>query len=163
MMSPKGSATQVEFDDFVNSAKDSKPSKPRPKTKKEMDRLLHETEELRAKRDWAAMTPKHFVALYYALHTRVYNVAPDNVRFEYRLAVAAAMRMLKHQFHDDKAVMVDFMRWVWNREQNREKKREVAGDNSDNSFHITWGYQFGSKLVVDWRISRGRSKARGRQ
>lgn len=65
------------------------------------------------------------------------------------------MRTLRHQFSDDKFRMVEFIRWTWNREQAREAKRK---ENPKDDFRIGWGYQFGSRLVTDFRLSKARSK-----
>lgn len=137
-------ATQVVFDEFVGEPT----GKPKPKPKRDMEKLLHETEQLKNAGEWQSMTPKHFVALYCLLHQHVYGVLPDEVRHHWRLAVGAATRQLNQQFGGDKLRMVGFMRWAWNRERKRHEKR---GDDSD--FRMGWRLQFGPGMLVDYRVA----------
>lgn len=140
---------QTSFEDFM--APDTKPRKPRVKTKDEFMTLLVVTNELREKQDWKAFTPKHFVALYCLLHKHVYGVIPDEVRTQFNLAVRKAHTMLRSEFDGDQGRMVAFMRWVWAREMKRNKTR-----TADDDFRIGWRLQFASNYLSDYRVSRAR-------
>lgn len=113
--------------------------------------------EMLVANDFASAKPTHLVALYEWCHERVYGVVPAELTPKvWRGAMFAAARMLKDEFSGDVQAMVAFVRWVWRREQVRERRRREGADAS--SFRISWRLQFVTKhLITDYRIDLARS------
>lgn len=108
--------------------------------------------------EWAAARPLHFVALYAHLHERVYGAAPLELGPTERLhAAGMAAQMLKKHFGHQAAEMAEFMRWVWTREQGREKWRR---DNDRPGGRIGWRFQFNGSLLTDYRVDQARTAGR---
>src|SRR5208282_5697737 len=107
--------------------------------------------------DWSSATPRDFVALYAMLHNRVYGVEPEELTSSARLyAASLARKLLDRSFGGDPWEFADFIRWVWIREESREKWRQ---QNSVSGGRIHWRLQFNGALVTDWRIERMRAPA----
>jgi len=106
--------------------------------------------------DWSAATPRHFVAAYEMMHTKVYGVAPAELTPQGRMAAAgAAYRILEKEFEGDRQEMADFVRWTWVRENTREQKLR-AGNTRYGGFRVGWRLQFGPALVTDYRLAKAR-------
>jgi hypothetical protein len=102
--------------------------------------------------DWSEATPRDFVALYAMLHNRVYGVEPEDLTSTTRLhAAAAARRLLDRSFGGDPGEFASFIRWVWIREESREKWRV---QNNISGGRVSWYKQFNGALVTDWRVER---------
>lgn len=143
-------AVATDVEDFVAP---ETPARSRTLPRRQFERLLSETNALKEQQAWQSLTPKHFVALYCLLHRHVYGVVPEEVRDGYRLAVGAANRMLRNEFNGDQHAMVEFVRWVWQREQRRAKQRE-------HDYRMGWRLQFGRPLLTDYRVARARAGKR---
>lgn len=105
--------------------------------------------------DWSDATPRDFVALYAMLHNRVYGVEPEDLTSSTRLyAASLAHKLLDRSFGGDQGEFAGFIRWVWIREEGREKWRR---QNNVSGGRISWRLQFNGALVADWRIDRVRA------
>lgn len=151
-----GGPRALDLTSFVAESK-PRPKKPRPTPQQQFERLLQEVNALKDSCQWKAFEPRHFVGLYCLLHKHVYGVIPEEVRLEYPQAVGAAGRLLRVQFGSSQEAMVEFMRWCWNREQSRLPTRDEA-----DTFRIGWRYQFGARLVTDFRTMQLRRTRRSK-
>lgn len=151
-------AKQTAFEEFGSEPEVEKKPRKRILSSRDFDALLKETNALKSSNDWDSFTPKHFVGLYCLLHQHVYGVLPTEVRSQYRQAVGASMRMLHNVFGADCSNMIEFMRWVWKREEFKEQRRDP-----DSDFRIGWRLQFGAALVNDYQVALARRRSRKRK
>lgn len=108
--------------------------------------------------DWSAAHGGHLVALYEWLHAEVYGVATSELAVRRQRAVAASVAgaMVKREFAGDYGEAVRFMKWAWEREQEREEWRRANGRSGQR---VGWRLQFGGALVTDWRLDEARRSA----
>jgi hypothetical protein len=111
--------------------------------------------EMMSKGDWTQAWPRDFVAAYAILHKEIYEIEPAELTPEIRYrACALAQNLLKKEFHDDKNLLADFIRWTWTREEGREKWRR---ENQRPGGRIAWQAQFmASNILSDWRVDHVR-------
>jgi hypothetical protein len=106
--------------------------------------------------NWDGAQPRHFVALYDYLHSKVYGVAcaelTPNVRF---LVSKKAEGMLAREFGGDCAAMAEFLRWTWQREDWRERNLPVGRGR------IGPWLQFNGAVLTDWRLDGARRQKTG--
>lgn len=104
--------------------------------------------------DWSKAGPRDFVALYAMLHVKVYGVEPEELTSAARVhATFMAANLFKRSFDQVSSEMAEFLRWVWIREEGREKWRKSQDISGGR---ISWRLQFNGALVTDWRIERRR-------
>ncbi len=118
---------------------------------------IEEVRDRMARKDWDGMTPGKLVALYWLCHEKVYGVVPVEIdkTAAWETAMKVAGSMVKRHFDDDMERAITFMRWVWTREQGREKWRR---DNNRDGQRLTWRNQFSQDyLITDWRAAAMRS------
>ena len=123
--------------------------------KSSLVRARAEVAEMNATNDWSTATGKHFVALYEQLHTRIYGAPPAELEaVGFFGAVSSADKMLRDEFEGDPQRMIDFMRWVWVRERESEKRRAANGTDGRR---LTWRLQFaGRHVLTDYRVALAR-------
>jgi len=132
--------------------------KRKPNAKALLDRALDELPK-QAASDWAKAEPRHFVALYAHCHEHTYGVFPAEIVRAYPMAVRAALRMLEQEFGGFSVKFADYMRWVWNRELDIEKK---ARKNGNHRRRVTWQLCFvPDYLLTDFRLEKIRENDRG--
>jgi hypothetical protein len=133
-----------------------------PRSASGMRRAIDRAKEMQEANDWQGAGAAELVGLYAVLHEHVYGVAPEEVADVWLAAVSAAKRMLERDFEGSVESMVDFLRWTWRRERNREKKRAA---NGDGSFRIGWRLQFVARnLMTDYRVDAKRdARASGQE
>ncbi len=135
-----------------------------PRERKRKSRTLPDSEwrpahahatELMTSGDWGNATPKDFVASYAVLHTDVYGVEPSELTSKTRfVACMCVAALLSKEFHDDKSLFAEYIRWVWEREESREKWRR---ENKHPGGRIAWQAMFmTSSLLSDWRLDHVR-------
>jgi hypothetical protein len=135
------------------------PRKPKGKkltlTDSEWKDAKRRAHEWMTKGDWTDAWPRDFVAAYALLHNQVYGVEPSELTPEVRYRICAVVQnFLKREFHDDKNLFAEFMRWTWDREEGREKWRR---ENQRSGGRIAWQTQFmPSSILSDWRIDHVR-------
>lgn len=118
---------------------------------------VDDVREMMTSAEWDDANALHLVALYAILHEGVYKVVAAELESspkERLAATGAAARMLKAHFDGDACKMASFIRWVWLREEWREKKRRDEGTTS--SFRVGWRLQFNASLFTEWRLDRVR-------
>ncbi len=119
-------------------------------------KLLDEVEAFLAAGSWKGAEGKHFVALYADLHFRVYGIAPADLAPKERLyASGMAKSLLAKEFGGDRDEMSRFVAWTWTREKERERWRR---ENGRDGQRIDWRLQFGTRLLVDFRLAEARRK-----
>lgn len=109
--------------------------------------------------DWESATSQHLVALYAELHARVYGVASSEVEGGGQAAgaaIVAAGRLVSTLFGGNATDAVLFMRWVWQREAQREEWRRQKG--AEGGGRIGWKLQFARCLVDDYRLAERRAR-----
>jgi len=124
--------------------------------KSRWDRIRTEASRMMASGDWSDATASHLVALYASCHMRVYGIEATELEASAKERLAAAgvaARLLRAQFDDDAGEMADFIRWVWIRENGREKKRRAEGTSGGR---IGWRLQFNGTLLTEWRLDKMR-------
>jgi hypothetical protein len=86
------------------------------------------------------------VYVYAVLHEKAYSTLPMELRQDMGRASAMCSNCLRHTFGGSSEAMLDFFRWVWAREIASYKKRPP-----ENTFRISWRYQFSQGLITDYR------------
>ena len=122
-----------------------------------VDQIKAEAEQMREKQCWASATPKHLVQLHAMLHAHVYGVVSGSGQGrEFTFASSSATKMLREEFANDPEAMVDFLRWSWQREQDREEWRRK---NGRDGARLDWRRQFAQRSVLtDYRVEQARKK-----
>ncbi len=138
--------TGIDTDAFV--AAQAKKRKPTFRARDVLAKLEQDVIEMKTT-GFAAAEPKHFVALYYHLHSVVYGVHPTDLERKppYMLAVTSAKRLLAEHFGGDPSRFALWMRWVWSREAHRFAKKTL--EQKQGSVRITWRAMFVSRYLLD--------------
>lgn len=109
-------------------------------------------------REWASATPEELVGLFAWCHAKVYAVEAEvalDRGASWWLASRAAASQLANDHHGDAVQMVDYIRWVWDRENGRERWRRQNGREGGRlSWRLVLGQ--GTALLADWRLSIAR-------
>jgi len=106
--------------------------------------------------EWGGLVdPGLLVALYVWCHTQVYGIEPAELGdgSEWFYAERHAAKCLVDQFAGDMAECVTFVRWVWAREDSREKWRR---DNNNSGSRISWQWMFNARLWTEYRLDLAR-------
>jgi hypothetical protein len=132
----------------------TKDGRPQPATKTGMRRTLQRVEEMRLSNNWLMARPTDLVALYWWCHEQTYGVPPNELRDDWMPAASAASKLIKEVGSVDETV--EFIRWTWAQEQEREKWRR---DNGREFGRVTWRDQFQKRaLLTSYRIREIRRK-----
>jgi hypothetical protein len=124
-----------------------------------MKRAAEEIVGMHARNDFHGAEPVHLVAIYLELHLRVYGVeALDCGSSEQPGAIAAAKHLMNAYFDGSGEAAVEFLRWTWTREAEREKWRKA---NLREGKRISWRLQFSAPIVTDYRVAQARLKSTG--
>ena len=106
-------------------------------------------------RDWTGCTARHLVALYDLMHEKTYGITvtmSGTERYRYTLIAGA---FVKRSFDGDFIKAIEFFRWVWTREIEREKWRR---ENDRDGGHIGLGFMFSNRLLDQWRLHLARAR-----
>lgn len=139
------------LDEFVRDRPARKPRSVNGSAERQLFRAREECEVLAKGGEWVGAAPRHFVALYADLHEKVYETRAAEVgrKKDFLGACSAAGRLLREEFGGENRAFADYMRWVWRREREREKRR-TNGDGR----RITWQLMFASRaLLTDYRVA----------
>jgi hypothetical protein len=111
-----------------------------------------EVERMGASGDWQKADALHLVLLYAELHRVVYGADALEMAAPRALAFAAkaARTLVESYFDGDYGAVVAFMRWVWHREQERDKWRRANGREVTR---LSWRLQFSAAFVSDFRVA----------
>jgi hypothetical protein len=124
-----------------------------------MRRASDELDRMIANDDFAPCTAIHLVALYLKLHVKVYGIEAIDCGPSDRTAAAGrAAVMIRENFDGSGEAAVEFLRWTWTREKDRENFRRA---NRRSGNRITWRLQFSSSLLIDYRLDLARKKSSG--
>lgn len=107
--------------------------------------------------DWVAARAVDFVALFAAMHERVYGVTLVISSKDRFLAACMAAALQREQFDGDPTRLADFVWWTWRREREREAWRR---ENNRPTTPISWRLQFGLRLINDYRVAMARERSR---
>lgn len=108
--------------------------------------------------DFEEAKPFHLVALYEWCHEKVYGVRPLELEKQWLAAAHAASELAKTDFEGELAEVVEFIRWTWRREQQREARRAQSGQSMGR---VGWRLQFVTRyLLTDYRIDQKRVRRR---
>lgn len=93
------------------------------------DRTKRETEAMIASEDFAACEVRHLVALYDAMHLKIYGLtstelADAKTRFN---TTMMAKRFVDQHCQGDVQAVVDYMQWLWTAEIGLERWRQANG------------------------------------
>lgn len=97
--------------------------------------------------DWSKVTPSTLLGLYAYLHETVYKVTPDELALDWKGALSCAKKVLEQTFDNNGEEVVEFIRWVWMKENRKVSKLKEGVE-----FRISWRYQFSQKLITDYRV-----------
>lgn len=100
-------------------------------------------------RDWSRARGEHLVALYCWCHEQVYGVEPALPVKAWQEGARLAVEFAARHFQGDLERVVDFMRWTWKREKEREEWRR--SHNRDGG-RIGLRLQFGDALMPDYKL-----------
>lgn len=110
--------------------------------------------------DWEGASGKDLVGLYAFCHRSVYGAPAGELANvgQFRAASKAAAKMIRESFDGDVGAAVDFVRWTWLRERERE---EWAAENRRNRGRLGWRLAFSERIVTDYRVAMSRLRRRG--
>ena len=152
---------EEEFMGEVFEAKERATEKrARPKTiaSSSWDRALATVREMAAKEDYAGARALHFVALHSILFEAVYGFESAELTPATRMAACGmASCLLKQVFGEDPSKFAAYLRWVWGREEEREKwrrEKKVGGKM------IGWRLVFGRSLLDEYALDVRRRGSR---
>lgn len=115
--------------------------------------------------NWSDARPAHIVELYAWCHGTVYGVRPieldtpgERGRKERMAAIGAARTLVDREFGGRVVECVTFLKWVWAREESREK---WAKDNGKERGRLAWRALFcGRGILGDYLKACATSAAR---
>lgn len=102
---------------------------------------------------WGTAQAGTFVGVYAVCHEKVYGVLPEELRelSTFRMAHAAAKKMLLDDFGDDPEDFLVFIRWCWV-DEKRQYEKAMARDEAGLRRRIGWRLQFSSTKLVDFKV-----------
>ena len=128
-----------------------------------VQKLEEEAKQVVEAGDWGALEPKHFAAIFSALHRSCYGVDDAQLSdggLEFLGAASAAAKMIRTQFDEDKCAFAAYVRWAWRREHDTEQWRR---QNAVNGKSIGWRQMFmPTGLLTRYRIERERARTNGK-
>ena len=131
-----------------------KASRPKGSARDAMASAREEAKAMTEGGDWSEAQPRHLVALHSLLHEHVYGVEPLMTAREHGIATSCAAGMLRYDFEGNVAMMVEFIRWCWRREAEREQWRRQNGRDGGR---LDWRRQFtGKGPLTDYRVELAR-------
>lgn len=100
--------------------------------------------------------PEYLVALFCWAHEAIYGVScVADVAKLFNGAVSATKKLMADEFDGSFDATLEYVRWVWKREQSREKwRRENGGGRVLTWFHV-FKYR---NLVMEMRVDSVRTK-----
>lgn len=149
--------TALLNDPLANFIGDVHKKRPKKQPGARRQEYIADVEDRIKRQDWSNVTVAMLVALYWVCHIKIYGCEPAELDSAntFTNAMKCAGKMVKEQFDGDLQKAVNFMRWVWTRERDREdwrRRNNVAGGR-----RITWQQQFiYLGLVTDWRAAKAR-------
>ena len=120
-----------------------------------LEQLVERVEECIKTDDWGDESPALLVGLFCWAHREVYGVEVINeLRRYYSVAYQGAKRLQADEFAGDFEDTLDFIRWVWARENEAEKWRRK---NTGYGKRLHWRSVFVDRgKVTEWRLAQAR-------
>lgn len=138
-----------------------RPAKKTPKKPKQVSgafvrEAMNRAQEHARKRSWEGADETTILGLFAWLHEQVYGVDPTpELRGSWLFARNAVAKIRREEFESLDA-MVDYVRWTWKRERERERWRR---DNGRPGGRISWRTQFAYRdLIVEFRLDQNRRR-----
>jgi len=122
-------------------------------SKATIEREIADIERRVAENDWRSLKPAQLVAVYAWCHDRAYGVRPDDLTgATWSDARKRAGLMVKRDFGGDVDAALEFLRWVWGREEGRIEWKKANGRPIRR---LTWHDQFTARwLLSDYRVDQ---------
>jgi hypothetical protein len=126
-------------------------------SKRAAQRFEDEMQAMLSSDQWDEAQAGHFVALFIVLHEWCYSIRPaELVGTEYLGAMSAARRMLNDEFGGRVDGLLDYIRWSWKDEGEREKWRRSNGQQGGL---MQWRHLFVQRRkLTHYRIACARAK-----
>lgn len=138
------------------------PKKSRAKEtgRRAFDRAREEALEMFKRRDFTGAEERHVVALHAMLHLEILGVEEADLDAEVFLgAVSAAKRLCAEAFGGQVGELVEYVRWAWGREKQREARRRA--NDETNGARLSWRWLFAARqTLTDYRVALHRSRSR---
>jgi hypothetical protein len=130
----------------------------RAKGLSDLEVAVAEAERRARTADWEDADARAFVGFYAWCHRSVYGVLPVELDAigEFKIAVRAAVRVLRERFDNDAVEMARFIRWSWVREKARSTW--ARSQNVDRN-RMGWRLQFSDRQITDHRVAKSQGKA----
>lgn len=104
--------------------------------------------------DLSQAGPLGVIGMFILMHLAVYKVEPEDLLEPNAMngASSAVRRLIEQEFGGHIEYVFEFVRWTWARE-----RKQFATRPPDNTFRISWRYQFCSKnLLTDYKVALSR-------
>lgn len=103
--------------------------------------------------EWATADGEVLVGLYGMLHELVYGVLPEELEEVtlFKQAARTAAKLLRESFGGEVDSAVEFLKWVWEREQGRVKW--AANQPPVQRGRLGWRLNFSAAFVTDYRVA----------
>lgn len=120
------------------------------------DRACIEVEEMIKTGKWAGCRARHLVALYDLMHYKCYKIEDASLGSKERYnATMLATTFTKREFGEGNFVkVVEYMRWLWSREMEREKWRR---ENYKEGGRLGYYHVFGNKNLTEYKLYLARN------
>lgn len=103
--------------------------------------------------DWIVADGKVLVGLCAVCHKMVYGLLPlelEKQQREFRAATREASRILRVHFNNDIGAMVEFVKWVWQREKGRVEWASKQSPPRERT-RLGWRLSLSDSFVTDYR------------
>lgn len=144
-------ATVTDLASWAQTAKPKTETKKRATPKASFDRALVQVDAMMQSDDWTDAKSIHVFALYCRLHEHIYKVqAGELAAGERQRMLFQVSNLLKAQFAGDIPAIADFVRWAWQREIGKMRRRAAMGTSGGSRLAARW--LFTSSMVSDYRV-----------
>lgn len=120
-------------------------------------KTVGETEEMISSGDWDGFAARHVLALYDLMHAKCYGVAPEMTSEERHRMVLLAGAFAKRHFDRDFAAVVEYFRWLWDREISRTKWKV---ENGREVRRLSFVWSISMALLTDYRVALAQKRTR---
>lgn len=114
-------------------------------TPSRVKKLRSAVADMLATKDFSSCEVPHVVALFAELHEWCYAVDAPLIGKDFLGAQSAASKMLREEFDGEMFRLLDYVRWGWKREAERERWRV---ENGKSGGVLTWRQMFASRTML---------------
>ena len=158
------SAVEDDEDDFMRGVQQRQArtveqrSRPRTVAEPAWQRVVEAARAMAAEDSWGEARPLHFVALHAVLFEAVYEFAPLDLTPQTRMTACGMVSALQKQvFGDDPSKVASYLKWVWQREEEREAWRRKNGRGGKV---VGWRLIFGRNLLNEYALDVRRKSSK---